>query len=606
MQDLTFPKLLRQNAATFGEKVAMREKDKGIWLPKTWREIYLEVQELALGLIALGFQKGNMACFIGDNRPEYWIGELALQSIGGIPVGIFQDSLEEEIEYVLNYAEIKFAIVEDQEQVDKLLSIKDNTDLENIIVDDWMGLASYDETSLIKYRDVLKKGKELKTQDPNLFDARVNQTHENDIALMSMSSGTTGKPKGIMLSYQNCMEMAQCFEEAVPISQCTEVITYLPLAWIVEQMVSVCWFLINRFTINFPEEPETVRENIREVGPDLIIAPPKIWESLCSEVQVKILDSSFIKRKIFRASAPYGYKLVEKKFGREKMSLGWKIVDWIINWLALGPLRDKLGLSRIKFAFTGGAPLGPEVFRFFQAIGVNLLQMYGQTESSGIVCTHRLRDVRYETVGRPIPGIEIKISEKGEILIKSPGLFQRYHKMPNETAEPNKDGWFYSGDCGIIENGHLIMIDRMQDVMQLSDGTKYSPSLLENKLKFSPYMREAIVFGQERPYIIALIQIDYPNVGHWAEKRRIEYTTFADLAQNEKVYELIAQEVEAVNENLPEAAQIKRLSLLKKEFDADDEELTRTQKIRRKFVSERYQELVQSLYKDQTPSGNPN
>jgi len=598
MDDQAFPKLLRKNAISFGNKIAMQEKDKGIWSPKTWGEVYTEVEELSLGLITLGFQKGDMACLIGDNRPEYWIGQMAVMSIGGIPVGIFQDSLEEEIEYLLNYGDIKFAIVEDQEQVDKLLNIKKDTDLDYIIVDDWKGLASYDETSLIKYRDVLKKGRKSRGENPDLFDELVNQTHEDDIALMSTSSGTTGKPKGIMLSYKDCLEMAKCFEEAVPISQSTEVITYLPLAWIVEQMVSVCWFLRNRFTINFPEEPETVRENIREVGPDLIIAPPRIWESMCSEVQVKILDSSFFKRIIFKACSPYGYKLIEKKFGREKMSLPWKIVDFITDFLAFGPLRDKLGFSRVKFAFTGGASLGPEVFRFFQAIGVNLLQMYGQTESGGIVCTHRLRDVRYETVGRPIPGVELKISDTGEILIKSPGLFQRYHKMPEETSSVITDGWFYSGDCGIIENGHLIMIDRMQDVMQLVDGTKYSPSLLENKLKFSPYIREAIVFGQDRPHIIALIQIDYPNVGHWSEKRRIEYTTFAGLAKNEKVYELIDQEVKKVNENLPSAARIKRLFLLKKELDADDDELTRTQKIRRKFVGERYRELVESIYND--------
>jgi len=598
VENLTFPKLLRQNATAFGDKVAMREKDKGIWSPQTWGEVYREVEALSLGLITLGFQKGQMACLIGDNRPEYWIGELAIQSIGGVPVGIFQDSLEEEIEFLLHYGDIKFAIVEDQEQVDKLLNIKKNTDLDYIIVDDWKGIASYDEVSLMKYKDVLKKGRKFKAEDPNLFDSLVNLTHEDDFALMSTSSGTTGKPKGVMLSYKNCAEMAECFEKAIPVSQCTEIVTYLPLAWIVEQMVSLCWFLGNRFTINFPEEPETVRENIREVGPDLIIAPPRIWESICSQVQVKILDSSFLKRTLYNACLPYGYKLIEKKFGCEKLRFHWKLVDIITNFLAFGPLRDKLGLSRVKFAFTGGAPLGPEVFRFFQAIGVNLLQMYGQTESGGIVCTHRLRDVRYETVGRPIPGVEIKISEKGEILIKSPGLFERYHEMPEETSRVITDGWFYSGDCGIIEDGHLVMIDRMQDVMQLIDGTKYSPSLLENKLKFSPYIREAIVFGQDRPYIIALIQIDYPNVGNWAEKRRIEYTTFADLVRNEKVYELIEQEVKKVNGNLPSAARIRKFFLLKKELDADDEELTRTQKIRRKFVGEKYKDVVDNIYND--------
>lgn len=596
MTDDTFPRLLRKNRESSGGRVAMQEKDKGIWISKTWDNVFNEVEELALGLKELGVQRGDVCCLIGDNRPEYWIGELAVQAIGGIPLGAYQDSLEEEMEYVFNYAEIRFAIVEDQEQADKLLNIKASTDLAYIIVDDWKGLNSYNEPALIKFKEVQQRGIYLKKNHPDLFNELVDQTQSDDIALMSTTSGTTGKPKGILLSYRNCLEMADCFEKAVPISGCNEVITYLPLAWIVEQMVSVCWFLKNAYIINFPEEPETVRENIREVGPDVIIAPPRIWESMCSEVQVKILETSSLERSIFNACLTIGHKLVDKKYGTEKLNFFWKTVDIITGILAFSSVRDKLGLSRVKFAFTGGAPLGPEIFRFFQAIGVNLLQMYGQTESGGIVCTHRPRDVRYQTVGRPIPGVDLRLSDAGEIVIKSPGLFQGYHKMPDETAKAVRDGWFNTGDSGIIEDGHLIMVDRMKDVMTLIDGTKYSPSLLENKLKFSPYIREAVVFGQDRPHVVSLIQIDYANVGHWAEKRKIEYTTFTDLALNEEVNGLIDEEVSKINKNIPSAAQIRKFILLKKEFDADDEELTRTQKVRRKFVGEKYRELVKGMY----------
>jgi len=598
MDDGTFPKLFRKKAKSLGDKIALREKDKGIWSPKTWNDLYLEAEALSLGLIELGLQKLDVVAFIGDNRPEYWIGFLAAQCIGGINLGIYQDSNEEEIKYYLNYADVKFAIVEDQEQVDKLLNIKENTDLTYIIVDDWKGLRGYDQPGLIKFKDVQKKGLELKKSKPSLFDESINQTRGEDIAFLATTSGTTGKPKLALLTYTNSIEMANSFEKVIPVYECREIITYLPLAWILEQTVSICWFLKYGFIINFPEEPETVRENIREVGPDMLIAPPRIWENMCSEVQVKISESSFLKRAIVNICSPLGYKLVDKKFGQGKMNIVWNIIDIIIDFFAFRPIKDKLGLSRVKFAFTGGAPLGPEIFNYFQAIGLNLLQMYGQTEAGGMVCTHRLRDVRYETVGRPVPGLDLKISDKGEILIKSVGTFKGYYKMPDETSKVMVDGWLHTTDRGIIDDGHLIMVDRMKDVMKLNDGTSYSPSLLENKLKFNPYIREAVVFGQSRPYVVAIIQIDYQNVGHWAEKMKIEYTTFTDLAQNEKVYNLVKEGVQRINENLPAAAQIKKFILIKKELDADDEEVTRTQKIRRKFVAEKYKEQIDGMYNE--------
>jgi long-chain acyl-CoA synthetase len=381
------------------------------------------------------------------------------------------------------------------------------------------------------------------------------------------------------------------------------VVTYLPLAWIVEIMISVCWYLRNAFTINFPESVETVRENIREIGPSILVSPPRIWERICSEVQVKMLDADWLKRNVYQVCYRIGQKHLDLKFGEHRSkwtTYYYQLMSKLAYYLVFRPLLDREGLLNIKHAFTGGAALGPDVFRFFQSLGLNIKQMYGQTELGGIVATHSEGDVNYETVGRAVPACEVTISETGEILCKSPGMFLAYFKEPELTQEV-KDGAGYlrTGDFGYInEQGHLVVIDRMKDVIKLSEGSNFSPTFIENRLKFSPYIREAIAVGKDRPYVIALIQIDYAFVGAWAEKRQLAYTTFTDLARNEKVYDLISEEVKRVNSSLPEAARIAKFRLLEKELDADDEELTRTQKLRRGFVSEKYKHLVERLYEE--------
>ncbi len=597
----TFPKLFLRNVQRYGnKKIAYREKDYGIWISRTWQDLFESVESLALGLKELGIERGDTVGFIGDNRPEYIWGLIAVQVLGGKTVGIFEDALPTEVEYVLENADAKMAIVEDQEQVDKLLNIKDRLPkLRKIIVDDWKGLRNYNNPFLIRMTEVQDLGRQNKKKFLDFFEEEISKGRGDDVALLAYTSGTTGKPRGAMLTYKNLLDMAAGWEKVVSMGENDKTPTYLPLAWIVEVLISVCGFLRNGFIINFPESVQSVQENIREIGPTIILCAPRIWEKMCSEVQVKMLDSTWLKRKAYDICYEIGKKNIDIKLEKGKLSLWRKLLNTISYYLLFRPLQDRLGLLNIKHAFTGGSAVGPDVFRFFQALGVNIKQIYGQTEMAGTIATHIEGDVDYETVGKPIPGVDVKISDTGEILCKGPGLFLGYYKNPEATAEvKDKDGYLHTGDFGHInQRNHLIVIDRMKDVIKLSDGSNFSPTFIENRLKFSPYIREAIAVGKERPYVTALIQIDYAFVGDWAEKRQIIYTTFADLARKKEVYDLITKEVRRVNDNLPEAARIVKFYLLEKELDPDDEELTRTQKLRRFFVSKKYEDLInRALY----------
>jgi long-chain acyl-CoA synthetase len=601
----TFPKLFLRNVRTYGTvKTAYREKNFGIWLSRTWQEMCDDVESLALGLTELGLEKGDSVCFIGDNRPEYVWGVLAVQSMGARMAGIYQDALPTEVEYVVNHLDSKIAIVEDQEQTDKLLDIKDRLPgLKKIVVDDWKGLRNYDNPLLTKLTDVQALGREKKERFPSLFEETINEGQAEDVALISYTSGTTGQPKGTMLTYHNLSTMAEGLEKVIHMDEKDNVVTYLPLAWIVEIMISLCWYLRNGFVINFPESTQTVPENIREIGPTILVAPPRIWERICSEIQVKMLDADWFKKNVYEVCKEIGQKSIEMNGngqGNSRSGFFGKLTERLAYYFVFRPLLDRHGLLKIKHAFTGGSALGPDVFRFFQSCGLNIKQMYGQTEMGGIIATHLDGDVDYETVGKVIPGCELKISDSGEIQCKGPGMFLGYHKEPEKTREAkDANGYLHTGDFGYVnEEGHLVVIDRMKDVMKLNDGSNFSPTFIENRLKFSPYIREAIAVGKDRPYVSALIQIDYAFAGAWAEKRQVAYTTFTDLARNPRVFDLIMEEVERVNKQLPEAARVKKFLLLEKELDADDEELTRTQKLRRGFVSVRYGNLIDQLYEE--------
>ena len=600
MLEDTLPKLLVANARKFGDKVALREKEFGIWQTLTWEEFLQRVRNFSLGLISLGLQPEDKIAIIGDNRPEWVIAELAAQAAGAISMGIYQDSIADEVQYLVDFCDARFVIAEDQEQVDKLLEVWERLPkVEKIIYYDPRGLRNYTEPFLLYFPEVEEMGERYGRQHPGLFMRNVENTRPEHIAIFSTTSGTTGKPKIAMLTHNNLISMGRNLMKVDPMSPDDEYLSFLPLAWIGEQMMTISCGLTVGFTINFPEEPETVRENLREIGPHVMFSPPRIWENLVSEVQVKIEDATWLKRKIYDWAMPIGYQVADLRFAKKEIPRGLRWKYKLADWLVFTPIKDKMGLRRMKRCYTGGAALGPDVFRFFHALGVNLKQIYGQTEISGISVLHRDGDIKFQTVGLPLPETEVRIADNGEILSRSPAVFVGYYKNPEATAETLKDGWLHSGDAGYFdEDGHLIVIDRAKDVMTLHDGTKFSPQFIENKLKFSPYIREAVVFGGDWPFVTAMINIDYENVGKWAEKHQIPYTTYTDLSQKPEVYRLIREHVERANQDLPPAARIRRFLLLHKELHADDAELTRTRKVRRRFIAERYADLISALYSD--------
>jgi len=602
MDILTLPALLHRNAEKYGdERVAIREKEFGIWQSVTWKGYYENVRDFALGLHALGFKSGDKLAYAGDNRPEGLYSELAAQSLGGAIVGIYPDSHLDQVEYILNHSDALFVVAGDQEQADKVLDIKEKCPLvQKVIVDDPKGMRNYDDPILLYFRAVQKQGRELYEKEPGLFEEMWRKVTPDDVGMINYTSGTTGLPKGSMITQANMYCVARAQDSVDAAKDSFEYISFLPFPWIGEQEFGVYWSLYKAFTVNFPEKVETVQENIREIGPHIMLAPPRIWERMCSDIQVKIQDAVWIKRFVYNTFLPVGYRMSEFKLNRTPPPFQWRLVYKLGYLLLFRSLKNYLGLARLKHVYTGGAPLGPEIFQMFQALGVNIKQAYGMTEQTAASIIHRTEDIRLDTVGQPLPGIEFKLSDTGELLSRGPTIFKGYYKNPEATAEALRDGWFHSGDAALIEdNGHIIIIDRMSDVMKLGDGSKFSPQLIENKLRFSPYILDAVVIGQERPFITAMIAIDMPNVGKWAENNQIPYTTFTDISQKEETYDLIAQEVAKTNESLPKVAKVKKFVLLYKELDADDDELTRTRKVRRKFVAERYKDLIDALYGDQ-------
>lgn len=594
----TLPKLLREHARRNPARVALREKEFGIWQPVTWARYHERVRDFALGLRGIGFRRGDKLAIIGDNRPEWLYAELAVQSLGGVAVGIYQDSLADQVRYIVDHSDARVVAVEDQEQVDKLLDVRSRLPgVERIVYDDPKGLAHYTDPLLVAFAEVEARGREVARREPGAFDVEVDAGRGDDVCLLCYTSGTTGSPKGAMLAHRNMIEMGRSFSAVERMLPPDEFVSFLPLPWIGEQMMSVSSALFVGFTVNFPEEPETVQTDIREIGPQFMFSPPRIWENLCSTVQVKIQDSSPAKRWVYRWAMEVGSRVADRRFGRLPVPAGLRLRHRLARWLVFRALTDRLGLKRIRQAYTGGAALGPEVFRFFHAMGVNLKQAYGQTEIAGLSTAHRDGRIKFETVGEPFPGAEVRISDTGEILSRSPAVFLGYYKNPDATTETLRDGWLHSGDAGIVdEDGQLVVIDRMKDVLTLADGSKFSPQLMENKLKFSPYVREAVVIGKDRPYVTALLNVDYGNVGKWAENRQLAYTTYTDLSQKPEVYQLLAEEIRRVNRDFPKVAKIRRFVSLYKELDADDDELTRTRKVRRTFVEQRYIEIIEALY----------
>ncbi len=600
-KDLTIPKLFISQCKRYGKnKVAMREKEFGIWIPFTWQDYYDNVKYLSLGMVSLGLKKGDKVSMIGDNRPEGLWAEIAAMCAGAIGVWLFQDCMMDEVKYIIDHSDTVFFVGETQEEVDKALSIKDECPkLKWIIWDDPKGMRNYHQDYLISIKKVQELGKELDQKEPDLFEKTINEGHGDDICLLFYTSGTTALPKGALLSHWNMLTMGKNLMAVDPCYDTDDFVSYLPFAWIGEQMMSISCGLQVGYTLNFPEEPDTAQHNIREVGPHVMFAPPRLYEGMTRQVQVKHMDATWIKRMIYNFATKVGYKVANLKFEKQPVPLHWKFLNWLAYITMQKKLKDHLGMSRLRYCYTGGAAMGPDHFRFFHALGVNLKQIYGQTEIGGISIVHRDGDVKFDTVGTAIPETEVKITEEGEIISKSPSVFQGYYKNEEATRKTLVDGWLYSGDKGFIdEDGHLVVFDRTKDVMTLNDGRPFAPQYLETRLKFSPFVQESWVIGDNREYVTTVMCIDYAVVGKWADDKKLNYTSYPELSQKTEVYDLIQKQIEEANKDLPGPAKIHKFVNLYKVFDADDEELTRTSKLRRAFVEKRYKDIVDALYVD--------
>ncbi len=600
-KDLTIPKLFYEQAEKFGkDRVAMREKEFGIWRPITWQDYLENVKYLALGLVSLGLKEGDKVAMIGDNRPEGLWAEIATLCARGVGVWLFQDSLIDEVKYIIDHSDTKFLFGEGQEEVDKGLSIfHECPKLEKIIWDDPKGMRNYDQDYLISLKEVQQLGRELEKEKPDLFKELVYKGHGEEVALLFYTSGTTSLPKGALLSHNNMLTMGQHLMAVDPCLDTDDYVSYLPFAWIGEQMMSISCGIQVGYTLNFPEEPETAQENIREIGPHVMFAPPRMYEQMTRSVQVKYLDATWSKQKFYELAHKIGYHVAHLKFNKKPAPWYWQFLSWLAHITVHKKLKDHLGLSRVRNAYTGGAAMGPDHFRFFHALGVNLKQIYGQTEVAGISVVHRNGDIKFDTVGHPIPGTEIKITEDGEIITKSSSVFLGYYKNPEATEKTIRDGWLHSDDRGFIDDdGHLVVFDRTKDVFTLRDGKPFSPQYLETRLKFSPYIKDSWVIGDQKDYVTAVMCIDYSVVGKWADEKKINYTSYPELSQRPEVYSLVEEQIRQANRDLPEAARVAKFTNLYKELDPDDDELTRTRKLRRKFVEKRYADILEALYSD--------
>lgn len=601
----TFPRLLQQHARARADRPAFREKDLGIWQTTTWSQLADEVQAFACGLAALGFKRGMNLAVVGDNRPRLYWAMAAAQSLGGVAVPLYQDAPAADMAYVLENAGIDFAVVEDQEQVDKLVEARATVPgLTHIIYDDGRGLRTYTTAGLHGFDAVQALGRESMQKDPGLYQREVDAGQTDDIAVILYTSGTTGKPKGVCHSHRAMIATGNTLVEFDQVTADDEVLCYLPLAWVGDFLYSYAMSCIAGFCLNCPESPATIGTDLREIGPTYYFGPPRIYENTLTQVMIRIEDASAIKRTMFhyfmKVARRAGLKLLDKQGG---VSVTDRLLYALGEIFVYGPLKNVLGMSRIKVAYTGGEAIGPDLFDFYRSIGINLKQLYGMTETCVTVCMQRSGDVKLDTVGKPMKNVEVTIADSGEVLVRSPGLMVGYYKRPEDTAEAiDEHGYFHTGDAGFFDaDGHLKIIDRAKDVGKMADGTLFAPKYIENKLKFFPFIKEAVAFGDGRDACNAFVNIDMEAVGNWAERRNLAYSGYADLASQPAVYELIAECVQKVNADLAHDAllagsQIHRFLILHKELDPDDDELTRTRKVRRRFIAEKYAVLIDALY----------
>jgi len=604
----TFPKLLDDLASRLGDKHAIREKEYGIWQAWSWSQYRQQIHDLASGLAALGFQREDKLAIIGDNRPTLYGAICAAQCLGGIPVPMYQDSVAEELQFVIEHAEVRFAVVENQEQADKLLEIKDRCPkLESIIYDEPRGMRHYDFAYLHSYSDVQAKGREFAASKPNYLREEINKGKGTDTSIILYTSGTTGRPKGVILSNDNVLITARNTAEADGLCADDEVIAYLPMAWVGDNIFSVGQAFTTGFCVSCPESAETVMHDMAEIGPSFYFAPPRVFENMLTNVMIRMEDASAIKQKIFHYFMHHAHEVGSDILDGKQVSFSNKVLYWLGNIVIYGPLKNTLGLSKIRIAYTAGEAIGPEIFDFYRSLGINIKHLYGQTEASVFITMQADGEVKPDTVGKPAPGVEIQIADNGEVMYRSPGVFECYYKNPEATASTKtEEGWVHTGDAGYFDDdGDLKIIDRAKDVGKLNDGSMFAPKFLENKLKFFPNIREAVVFGHERDFATAFINIDLEAVGNWAERHNIAYASYQDLTAHPEVLKIIQACLEKVNADLAgdrhlSGSQLHRFLILHKELDADDGELTRTRKVRRNIIAERYGVLIEALYTGKT------
>ncbi len=600
----TFPRLLMHHARVRPQRPAMREKEYGIWQTYSWAEVAQNVRAIACGLAELGFKRGDRLAIVGDNRPRLYWSVAACQCLGGIPVLMYQDAVAQEMVYVLQDAEIRFAVVEDQEQVDKMVEIAAETPmLEHVIYDDPRGMRHYTQTLLMGLDELQEMGRIHDRNQSDFLDAEIAKGAADDISVMLYTSGTTGKPKGVCQTHAAFIAAASGGMQFDKLTDQEDILSYLPMAWVGDHLFSFAQAMVAGFTINCPESGETVMTDLREIGPTYYFAPPRVFENLLTQVMIRMEDASPIKRKLFHHFMEVARRCGAEILDGKPVSGTDRLQYWLGNLLVYGPLKNVFGLSRVRVAYTAGAAIGPDLFRFYRSIGINLKQLYGQTETCAYVCLQPDGEIKLDSVGKPAPFVEVKLADNGEILVKGPMLLKAYYKRPDATAESiNADGYFMTGDAGFFDDdGHLKIIDRAKDVGKLADGSMFAPNYIENKLKFFQHIKEAVSFGAGRDCVTAFINIDIEAVGNWAERKGMAYSGYADLASQPAVYELIREGVEQVNADLASdpnmsGSQIKRFLILHKELDADDGELTRTRKVRRNFIAEKYGELIEAMF----------
>lgn len=604
MQNLdTMPKYLLRNCLEWGERdIAVRKKKYGIWNEYTWKAHYEHTKYFGMGLVALGLEKGEKVAILGEAEPEWTWSQMAIWSIGAVATGIFTDCSPAEVKYIVENSDSKFLIVSNQEQVDKGLEIKDELPgMSKIIYWDKTGMRNYDDPALMYYYDVIEEGKAFEKKDPDFFEKRIAEGKGDDVAMIYYTSGTTGKPKGAVHTYKSLLHVMKASFQLVPAKKGDDYVELAPPAWIAALM-NESGHLLEGLILNYPEKAETVMEDLREISPVVSGGGPRIWEGMVSLIQAKINDAGMITRALYNLFLPVGYHVADLHLRGKKSPLGWNILYMIANQLVFRPLRNQLGFRKSKHYLTGSAALSPDTFRYFHAIGCPLRQGYASTEG-GMMCGHQgdETNIRFDTIGTPGSEVEIRISEEGEILIRSEGLFKEYYKNPEATKKAkDEEGWFHTEDAGYItDEGHIVYTDRVSELGELANGGKYSPQYIEGSFRFSAYLQEAVsIGGKDRPYLTAILNIDYNNVGRWAEKRRINYTTYVDLSQKEEVAELVMQDVHRVNRVLPDEVKIRKFVILNKEIDPDDAEMTRSGKLKRKIFEDKYKNLIDGLYSE--------